>query len=151
MKYRLNWGTHRVFSGKAVKVYNEGDMIETTAMLDQQFQFRHKGKWKFELVDETNENSKPNIPVIKRSPSEDVEGGPEQPPSTNIPDVVVEQKPSEFKEVTDDFPRAEKMNVQVFSNGKTYIVRDPGTNKILNIDKLVKLRDVNLFLKQYGK
>lgn len=147
MLFRLNWGTHRVVVNGKSKTYSKGDIIESKQPLDKLFAMKLNAEWKFEQVEDVKAAKSPNIPTVKRSPSDTVEGSSEQLPFTTSTAVISDEIGDDM---TDEFPRAEKLSLKVFFNGSRYTVVDPKDDKPVHTEKFVKPKDVNMFLKQYS-
>lgn len=126
MKFVLKCGKHR---GKD-RQYNKGDIIESDRDLVVVY-----GEHRFKLVDSGPVKTRPEIPVVDRSsPSNTVEGVPEQAPSTDASEDVV-MHPKFGEDVTETFKKAGKLGVNVYLKGKIYHVVDPETDSELTDEK----------------
>lgn len=145
MLFRLKKGCgQHVGNGK---LYKPGDVIETSRDLPTIFHGKDASgrnrPGKFEKVYEdlkdtgakdTSRIRKPNIPPGV-SPKQETK-------------KVVDEESVHGKDVTSEFPTAEKVGVKVFEKSRWFTVVDTQDNSVLNEKKLRK-KDVEPFLEQY--
>jgi len=128
------------------KVYKSGDVIETERDLPTIFHGKDaKGRnrdGKFERVHEdlkdtgkkdTSRVQRPNIPPGV-SPKQETK--------------VADEESVHGKDVTSEFPTAEKVDVKVFEKSRWFTVVDMQDNSVLN-EKKLRRKEVEPFLGQY--
>ncbi len=152
MFFRVMGGSH-VQDGKK---YKKGDLVETSLDLCSMFRGKFKRVYKEELaelkdqgVEYVGADNKPDIPKpedvkpVETSTSEKTET--KQDTSTQEP---VKPTSEHGKDVTSEFPTADKAGLLVFEKSKWYTVVDKADNQVLNEKKLRKA-EVEDFVEQY--
>jgi hypothetical protein len=142
-------------------IYGPGDIFES----DRDETKRFRNKFERVLTEDEVMPAKPNITVPKKKRSakkEEVEEISDASTSSEVEDVeeldleeeVVEEEDEpqdnrpDGKDVTEDYPTAVELEVEVFQKGIWHVVYDPADDEILSKKKL-RAKQVQPFLEKY--